>query len=184
MTCAGFLAAAALWGCGGSSGSATLPAAPQAPGQTESIAFGEGGFVATAATTAAIGVRLNGELPAQNKHYGQLLGYALGTTSKQTHVVRLTRGETVVFHNVDASDAHTASFLGDATKQSAPWPKSFDGSATASKAGSDISSPKFSTGPMNPGQKSLKYAANVPGFYMFGCAFHYGFGMRDIIIVT
>jgi plastocyanin len=37
---------------------------------------------------------------------------------------------------------------------------------------------------LNPGQKSLRYTTGLPGFYMFGCAFHYdGFGMRTVIIV-
>jgi len=90
----------------------------------------------------------------------------------------------VVFTNVDSSLPHTGSLLGDATKKSAPWPSTFTGSSNASKAGTDISTTDFSTGTIDPGGSSAVYTASVPGFYMFGCAFHYiSHGMRDIIIV-
>ena len=184
----GYLAVIALAGCGGGAASSPgmVPAAvPQAASvQPQSIAFTESGFVESFASTGSIGVRLSGETPVTNKHYGRLLGYAKGTVTKTTQVVTLVSGQSVVFHNVDTSLPHTASFLGDATKKSAPWPAQFDGSSSQSKAGTDISTPNFSTGAMSAGASSLTYVANVPGFYMFGCAFHYNSsGMRDIIIV-
>jgi len=178
---AGAFAAALLAGCGGGT-SVTPSVGTAAPPQT--IAFNDSGFVdATNATTAAVGINLSGEKSGNSKIYGKLLGYFPGTTIKTSQVVTLHSGQTVVFHNLDSSLTHTASFLGDASKTHAPWPKTFNGSGAQSPANTDISTTGFSTGSLLPKHNSLKYAANVPGFYMFGCFFHYDFGMRDIIIV-
>ncbi|MBV9646351.1 MAG: hypothetical protein JO043_02695 [Candidatus Eremiobacteraeota bacterium] len=177
-------AAALLAGCSGQS--ATMPAAssPQmaAPAM---IPMTDHGFVtdALAAGTLKVGIRLSGEQPKTDKRYGKVLGYFKGKTSKVSQVITLTANTNVQFFNVD-SFAHTASFLGDATNKSAPWPSSFNGSATQSSAGTPIGTTNFSTGPLNGGKASLVYTTGSPGFYMFGCAFHYdSFGMRTVIIV-
>jgi plastocyanin len=173
------LAATLLAGCGGS----TQSSAGAAPGgaMPQTIAFAEH---LEPSTDFTVGIRLNGENPGQSKPYGQVLGYFKGTKAKKSAVVTIPLGSNVVFSNVDGSFPHTGSFLGDASKKSAPWPSSFTGSGTQSKAGTDISTADFSTGTLNAGSSSLVYTANVPGFYMFGCAFHYvSHEMRDIIIV-
>ncbi|HET9343875.1 MAG TPA: hypothetical protein VFO25_13275 [Candidatus Eremiobacteraceae bacterium] len=95
----------------------------------------------------------------------------------------MTAGESVQFQNLDTIQ-HSAAFLGDATSNSAPWPGSFNGSTTQSAAGTAIGSSGFATGPINPGKKSLIYETGMPGFYMFGCQFHYNsHEMRIVIIV-
>jgi plastocyanin len=133
---------------------------------------------------AAVGLRLFGESSITDPHYGFILGYFNGTTSTTSEVVHLTMGESVRFFNVDASAPHTASFLGNATSTHAPFPSSFNGSATQSPAGTAIGTTNFSTGALNPGQMSLVYETGLPGFYMIGCAFHYdSFNMRTVIIV-
>jgi plastocyanin len=181
VTTASVLAIALLAGCSG--GASSTPAIG-APAEPQSIAFNDDGFVDSAsATTSAIGINLSGEKSGNSKPYGKLLGYFPGTKIKTSQVVTLHSGQTVVFHNLDSSLTHTASLLGDASKSHAPWPTSFDGSEAQSPAKTDISTTDFSTGPLSPHKNSLKYTANVPGFYMFGCFFHYTFGMRDIIIV-
>jgi plastocyanin len=178
---AGLLAAALISGC---SGSASGPPALSAPSAPQSVAFTDDGFVNSISdTTAAVGIRLTGESSGKSK-YGMVLGYFKGTKSTISHVVTLSAGQSVVFHNVDSFDPHTGSFLGDASASKAPWPKSFNGSSTQSPANTDISTANFSTGSLNAGTSSLTYAANVPGFYMFGCFYHYNsFHMRDVIIV-
>ncbi len=137
-----------------------------------------------------IGVNLfegpSGEQPTIDPNYGQVLGYfsSNGTIDLQSQVVTVPAGAAVTFENFDfAGIDHTASFLGDATQNSAPWPSPFNGSATQSPAGTVINSPMFSTGLLNGGTTSLMYVTPPPGFYMFGCAIHYDSnGMRTIII--
>lgn len=104
-------------------------------------------------------------------------------TSVTGAVVGLTHSasDQVQFKNID-SQPHTAADLG-------PWSGSYPPSpppitATASPTGTDISSPGFTAGNLNPGQKSKKYVADVPGVYVFGCAYHYlSNNMRTVIIV-
>ena len=131
-----------------------------------------------------VGVRLTGEQSFNDPSYGFELGYFDGTKSTTSQTVSLNSGESVRFQNVDSVLTHTASFLGDASQNSAPWPSTFDGSSTQSPAGTVISTIGFSTGPLARGKSSLVYETGIPGFYMFGCAFHYDSNeMRTVIIV-
>ncbi len=133
---------------------------------------------------SSVGIRLTGESPFNDPNYGFELGYFNGLTSTTSQTVVLSAGETVQFQNVDTTLTHTASFLGDATASGAPWPSSFDGTKTRSPAGTPIGTSGFSTGPLKPGKKSPLYETGMPGFYMFGCAFHYNPDeMRTVIVV-
>jgi plastocyanin len=179
---AGSLAAALLAGCAGGGSAANTTPAAAAPAPL-TVGFSEHGLVPDA-KSFTLGIRLGGEKAVTDPTYGKILGYFKGVKSKKTHVVTIATGDTVVFQNVDSSLSHTASFLGDASASGANWPSAFNGSSTQSAAGTDISTSSFSTGALSHGAKSLAYVANVPGFYMFGCAFHYDdAGMRDVIIV-
>jgi plastocyanin len=128
----------------------------------------------------------SGEQPTIDPNYGQVLGYfsSSGTLNVQSQVVTVPAGAVVTFKNFDLVGLqHTASFLGDATQNNAPWPSPFNGSGTQSPAGTIINTPMFSTGPIDGNKKSLKYLTPPPGFYMFGCFFHYDSnGMRTVII--
>ncbi len=118
--------------------------------------------------------------------YGTLLGYfdSNGGPSNMSSVVNLTASTPVYFHNFDDVNPHTASFLGDASVNGANFPSTFTGSASQSPAGAIISTTDFSSGNLNPNQKSLIYNSGPPGYYMFGCAYHYiSNGMRTVIIV-
>ena len=90
-----------------------------------------------------------------------------------------------IFNNVDTLRPHTASFFGDAnSSHGAIGRRTFNGSSTPSPAVTAIGTTSFSTGTINPGTNSKKYNTGSPGFYMFGCAFHYNLdGMRTVIIV-
>ena len=135
-------------------------------------------------TTAHVGLRLTGETGITDPRYGFVIGYFKGKTSTTSEVFALPAATPVRFFNVDTLRPHTASFLGNATKTMAPWPATFDGSSTKSPAGTNIGTTNFSTGPLNPGTKSVLYNTGAPGFYMIGCAFHYNTNtMRTVIIV-
>jgi hypothetical protein len=133
-----------------------------------------------------IGVNITSELPTIDPNYGQVLGYfsSSGTLNLQSQVVTVPAAAAVTFENFETNGTpHTASFLGDATANSAPWPSPFNGSGTQSPAGTVINTPMFSTGTLLAGTTSLQYITPPPGFYMFGCFFHYDLnGMRTVII--
>lgn len=167
----------------GCTGQASMPAAvAPVPNQPATVALrGDSG---DRVLTYTVGVRLTGEKPFNSSTYGRVLGYFNGKTSTRSEVVSVPMGQNVRFLNLDTIRPHTASFLGKATSHGANFPPSFNGSANQSPAGTAIGTANFSTGPLNPGQRSLQYTTGLPGFYMFGCAFHYDTnGMRTVVIV-
>ena len=172
---AAMLAGAALAGCAG--GTPFPAGAPTAPRNCV-VAIAPAG-------TETIGVNLTN--PVQNActdpTYQTVKGYFGGSTVTASQVVSVTASATDVisFANLDVQP-HTANDLGawsGAFPQVTPNPNK-----TPSPANTDISSPKFTTGAINPGSTSLNYIADVPGVYVLGCAFHYNSDdMRTIIIV-
>ena len=178
------LAALILAGCS-AHGSSASPVVP-APAQPNVINLGvtEDGVVPDTTTVAKVGIRLTGESPFMSTRYGRVIGYFKGKTSLTSQIVSLPANTAVRFFNVDSGLTHTASFLGDATQNMAPWPSSFDGSSTKSPAGTAIGTTNWSTGALLAGSHSALYTTGIPGFYMIGCAFHYNLdGMRTVIIV-
>jgi hypothetical protein len=133
-------------------------------------------------TLTTVGVRFNGELSYNDPNYGVELGYAIGNTT-QTQTISVGAGESILFHNYDTIP-HTASFLGNATVNNAPWPTSFNGGKTASPAGTAIGTTGFSSGTIAAGKNSAYYETGVPGFYMIGDGYDYNADkMRTVIIV-
>ena len=132
-----------------------------------------------------IGLNLTGQAVCNDNTYQTVLGFFGGSTVTTSQVISLTSSSSdlVEFTNTDASNFHTAANL-------KPWTGSYpnvnpDSAATPTPAGHDISELGFTTGIMNPGAAATNmYVADVPGVYVFGCAFHYASNkMRTIIIV-
>lgn len=169
------LAGAAIAGCAGGT---PFPVAVPPPPHNCVVAISQ-------ASTQTIGVNLTN--PVQNActdpTYQAVKGYFGGSTVAASQVISVTASATdvIVFMNLDVQP-HTANDLGTwsgAYPQVTPNPNK-----TPSPANTDISSPKFTTGAINPGSTSLNYIADVPGVYVLGCAFHYNTDdMRTIIIV-
>lgn len=178
------IAALLLAGCS-AHGSASSPVMP-APAQPNVVNLGvtDSGVIPDTTTVAKVGIRLSGESAFTSPKYGRVIGYFKGKISTTSQVVSLPADTEVRFFNVDSFLTHTASFLGDATRNSAPWPQSFNGSGTKAPAGTAIGTTNWSTGALSPGKSSVLYNTGMPGFYMIGCFFHYNLdGMRTIIIV-
>jgi plastocyanin len=173
-------AAPLFTGCGGQA-AATMPAAANQDTAAIQVPLSDD---VTGNITSTMGIRLTGESSFNSPTYGTVLGYFKGRTSMTSQVVTLPMNRNVVFVSVEPTLPHTASFLGDASASSAPWPKLFNGSQTQAKAGTAIGTTNWSTGALSPGKHSLTYTTGAPGFYMIGCAFHYNtHGMRTVIIV-
>ena len=137
------------------------------------------------AATETIGVNLTNpnQAACTDPTYQAVKGYFGGTTVTSSEVVSVTHSATdmIQFMNLDIQP-HTAASLG-------PWSGSYPATgpnpaATPSPAGTDISATGFTTGNMDAGMHSFSYLANVPGFYIIGCAYHYlSDNMRTVIIV-
>src|SRR5437870_9382589 len=174
-----FVVAVIFSGCSGQVASPQL--SQSHPAEASTIAFNDSGLDATGQLRIGVNLEAN---PIRDPRYRYVIGYFKGTTSQTSQIISVGMGRSVKFVNVDDNDAHTASFLGDATAHMAPSPAHFNGSSTASPAGTAIGTHGFSTGPLNPHQASALYSTGLPGFYMIGCFFHYDSNrMRTVIIV-
>jgi plastocyanin len=136
--------------------------------------------------THVVGLSL-GAPPTTDPTYGKVLGYFVGTNPSQSQIITLqiSSGTNVQFTNVDTAP-HTASNLGTWSGDGNKFPSSFNNptGANPSPAGTDISMSTFSSGAVLPSSSSATYTANVPGVYVFVCAFHYVSNhMRTVIIV-
>jgi len=137
------------------------------------------------AGTQTIGVNLTNpnQAACDDPTYSSVKAYFGGSTVTTSQVISVTHSGTnvVEFTNLDIQP-HTAASLG-------PWSGSYppngpDPAATASPTNTDISAAGFTTGNLDPGTTSNAYLANVPGFYIIGCAYHYNSdNMRTVIIV-
>lgn len=137
------------------------------------------------ASTETIGVNLTNppQAACTDPTYMAVKGYFGGSTITSSQVISLTASSsnTVQWANVDFQP-HTAANLGT-------WAGAYpttqpNAAATSSPQGMDISTPGFTTGNINNGSSSFTYKADVPGVYIFGCAYHYiSDNMRTVIIV-
>ena len=133
---------------------------------------------------AAVLVGLNvNATPTTDPTFGAELGFLQGTATTQSSTIHVPVGSTIQFVDVEPGTAHTAADLG---KWSGKFPANGPNpSATMTPAGMDISIRHFTTGNLGPpgGNASAIYTADLPGMYVFGCAYHYGQGMRTVVIV-
>ena len=168
-------AAAAIAGCAGGSALARI-SGPAISNCTMAIA---------PASTEIIGLNLTGEAPCNDNTYTTVLGFFGGNTIVTAQVISLTSSPTdlVEFVNLDSSNFHTAANL-------KPWTGNYpnvnpDSAATPTPAMHDISELNFTTGNISPSSAATNmYVADVPGVYVFGCAYHYvSNNMRTVIIV-
>lgn len=139
----------------------------------------------TPASTETIGVNLTNpnQSACTDPKYLAVKGYFAGSTVTGSQVISVTASSTdsIQWTNLDFQP-HTAANLG-------AWVGAYptaqpNAAATSSPAGMDISMPGFTAGNINAGASSSLYKADVPGVYVFGCAYHYlSDDMRTIIIV-
>jgi hypothetical protein len=136
------------------------------------------------AGTEIIGINLTNpnQAACDDTTYSSVKAYFGGGVVTTSQVISVTRSTSIIqFTNLDIQP-HTAASLG-------PWSGSYpangpNAAATPSPKNTDISAPGFTTGNLDPSATSKNYVANVPGFYIIGCAYHYNSdNMRTVIIV-
>jgi plastocyanin len=113
--------------------------------------------------------------------FGRVAYYTLQAGANSAQIIRVNAGSQIVFVNDDATNPHTASGLG-----TSGFPATFTNTSGTTQSGSTIDgSTSWSTGTLNPGQRSQVFTIPAPGMYFFGCAFHYTSNtMRDVVIAT
>ncbi len=128
--------------------------------------------------------------PVVDPTYGPVFGFQYSTLiGNNSEVVKLSANTKIEFFNPDASGSHTVAYLGSATASTTPWPGTCASvaacaSTTASSPGTAIDTTGFTTGTIMAGKVSGVYRVPGPGFWMFGCHYHYddSTSMRTVII--
>lgn len=101
------------------------------------------------------------------KNFSQVLGFRPGTK--------------ITIHNLSRSVTHTLDVVKEIPGPPAVWPKSPNLSVPAKGHGKLAEG--YASGPIKPG-KTVTVTLDTPGHYLIGCAFHYGEGMRDVLVVA
>ena len=171
------LAAGILVACGGRAGSGMAPS-----GGTAMLPSLEGGDVAVIANLPkhAIGEDLPTVLGTvyvkgikadvggfTQTHWSQTLAYPPGTT--------------ITIWNLSKTVTHTFNVVMKVTTPPAVFPAHPKLSFT--KHGGDVLGTGFASGPLKPGAW-ITVKLSKPGTYLIGCAYHYTYGMRDMIRVA
>lgn len=102
------------------------------------------------------------------------------TQTKKAQVLAFPPGITVTIRNLTSNDVHTFNVIGKAGKPPAHFPAN-PSLSTNARGGGKLAI-GYASGVINPG-KSVKAKLVKAGKYLIGCAFHYGEGMRDVLIV-
>lgn len=117
--------------------------------------------------TIDVNLTLNQPLPTP---YGLSAGYAPPVTT-------VAVGSQIRFMNTD-SFTHTATLIPAATQ----FPKGSPfGASALQQSGTNLSG-GFSSGALLAGTSSQTITADRAGTYFYGCFFHYGAGMRGVVV--
>jgi len=117
--------------------------------------------------TITVNLTLNQPQPTP---YGLSAGYAPPVTT-------VAVGSQIRFSNTD-SFTHTATLIPGATQ----FPSGSPFGASALQQKGDNLSGGFTSGALLAGSSSQTITADKAGTYFFGCFFHYGAGMRGVIV--
>jgi plastocyanin len=111
--------------------------------------------------------------------WGTISGFTLQRTSQ---VLALAPGSKVKLTNLSSTNPHTLDVIAIA---SGPPPKFPPASASLpfTAHGNGVLGAGYASGIISPGQSVMVTLSN-PGIYLIGCAFHYSFGMRDVLQVS
>ncbi|MBV8333381.1 MAG: hypothetical protein JO192_11630 [Candidatus Eremiobacteraeota bacterium] len=109
--------------------------------------------------------------------WGKVGGY---TQTRKAQVLAFPPNTTVTIRNLSKSNPHTLDAFANAGKPPAKFPS--NPNLPISAHGNGKLSVGYASGAINPGQ-SVKVKLVKAGTYLIGCAFHYSFGMQDVLIV-
>ncbi len=99
-------------------------------------------------------------------NFSQALGFAPGTT--------------ITLENLSKDITHTLDYVKKIKRPPAKFPA--NPNLPVSAQGNGVFGKGYASGPISPG-KSVTIKLSKAGIYLFGCAFHYGEGMHDVIVI-
>ena len=154
-----------------------------AGGSTMALPPMDGGEIAVSAALPAHAI--GEDLPTvlgtiKNPAWGDaIVGGFTQTSYSQT--LAFPPGTKITIHNLSKTTAHTFNVVMMLKGHDADFPK--NPSLSMSARGGHVLSAGYASGLIAPG-KSVSVLLTKPGTYLVGCAIHYAFGMRDVLVVA
>lgn len=102
------------------------------------------------------------------------------TQTRYSQTLGFPPGTKITLRNLSKSTPHTMNEIMMINGPPAKFPKSPN--LQTSPNGHGILGPGYRSGILQPG-KSVTITLSKEGIYLIGCAFHYSFGMRDVLVV-
>jgi len=170
------IAACALAACAGGAGQGQSAAA--LPAMQRSFPVGEDlvADVNLPKNTAGEELPEEGVGTQKNATWGKIGGF---TQTAYAQVLAFPPGTKLTVRNLSKDTQHTFDIVAEAGKAPAHFPSK---GPSINASGGSIGQVGYASGPINPG-KSVTLTLSKPGTYLIECAFHYGEGMQDVLIV-
>lgn len=102
------------------------------------------------------------------------------TQESRSQALAFPPGTKITIRNLSKNTAHTLDVVKEVSGPPARFPK--DPTLSIPKKGGDKLEKGYASGSIPPG-KSVTVVLAKAGTYLIGCAYHYSFGMRDVIVV-
>lgn len=102
------------------------------------------------------------------------------TQTKRSQTLAFPVGTTLVIRNLSSTESHTFNVVAAIAGPPAKFP--LNPNLSFSPSGGPLRD-GYASGVIAPG-KSVRIALKSKGTYLVGCAFHYGLGMRDVLVVA
>ena len=102
------------------------------------------------------------------------------TQTKYSQALGFPPGTKITIRNLSNKIPHTLDVVEKITQRPAKFPK--NPKLKTDAQGHGVLAAGYASGIIEPG-KSVTVTLSSPGIYLIGCAFHYGEGMRDVLVV-
>ena len=171
------LAACALAACGGGMGHGSGNAGAL-PMTVSSFQIGPDMIADVNLPKNTVGEELPGEGvgTVKDKTWGTVGGF---TQTVHAQVLAFPPNTKITIRNLSKTTPHTFDVVAMAKHGPAKFPKS---APPVDAQGGSTLAVGYASGPISPG-KSVTLTLTKPGTYLIECAFHYGEGMQDVLIV-
>jgi plastocyanin len=103
------------------------------------------------------------------------------TQEERSQTLAFPPGTKITIRNLSRTTAHTLNVIKEISGPPAKFPS--NPTLSISRKGGDKLETGYASGPIRP-DKSLTVTLVKHGIFLIGCAFHYSYGMRDVIWVA
>ena len=102
------------------------------------------------------------------------------TQTERSQTLAFPPGTVIEIRNLSSTTAHTFNEVAQVTHANSAFPQ--NPALGTSAHGNGVFGAGYASGIIKP-HGTVHVKLSNPGVYIIGCAFHYGFGMRDVIVI-